>query len=237
MRMLTSVKMNSPMLGSYVNPLTPVPKLMTIAVAEPYSAYPAATCLRPGWSASDDLGKPSDSFLHTHKKHRNQSAYCAIEFVFTCKLRKCCQSKPNSRYSMNHPTGRSTRYIFRVYRSRFRSHFDFPPIPIDMLCTTTATYWWTVHSTERPIFSLLLLGHSSRQRCRDCNRNHDNRSAPNFLFLHTVGRCQLFSQPMRLLWLPSECNSAVATNRQWHLWICAVRPRRNALVSSHSNRM
>lgn len=140
--MLASVKMNSPILGSYVNPLTPVPKLMTIAVAEPYSAYPAATCLRPGCSASDGFGKPSDSFLHTQEKHRNQSASSnrAIEFVFTCKSRKCCQSKPNSRYSMSHPTGRSTRYIFRVYRSRFRSHFDFPPIPTDMLCTTTAAY-------------------------------------------------------------------------------------------------
>ena len=36
---------NSPMLGSSVNPCTPLPVVYTSMVDEPYTTYPAATCL------------------------------------------------------------------------------------------------------------------------------------------------------------------------------------------------
>lgn len=63
MVMLGSVRINSPMEGSYMNPLTPFPKDSTIMVAEPYRAYPAATRLLPGCRASATTGSPGDVFL------------------------------------------------------------------------------------------------------------------------------------------------------------------------------
>lgn len=62
---LGSVKINSPMDGSYINPLTPFPfpKDITSMVADPYSAYPAATSSLPGRRASDSDGSPFEVFL------------------------------------------------------------------------------------------------------------------------------------------------------------------------------
>lgn len=64
---LGSVSMNSPSEGSYMKPFTPRPRpsASTIIVAEPYSAYPAATTSRPGRNASVSDGSPDDVFLHT----------------------------------------------------------------------------------------------------------------------------------------------------------------------------
>lgn len=91
------------------------------------------------------------------------------ESIFTCKWRKCCQSKPNSRYSMNRPMDRSRQCIFHVYHFQFRWHSHSLPIPTNMSCTMPATYWWTVHWIKRPVFLLLRPGHWSRPKCRDCN--------------------------------------------------------------------
>ncbi len=55
MRTLPSVSRNSPMEGSRVNMDTPAPTVSTIWVLEPYMAYPAATRLEPGCSASAAL--------------------------------------------------------------------------------------------------------------------------------------------------------------------------------------
>lgn len=49
--------------GSNIKPLTPLPVDMTIIVADPYKAYPAATIWLPGCKASDTVGTPSVLFL------------------------------------------------------------------------------------------------------------------------------------------------------------------------------
>lgn len=60
-RIFFSVNINSPIAGSYMNPLTPWPIESTIIVAEPYRAYPAAIKFRPGCSAACSLKSPDCS--------------------------------------------------------------------------------------------------------------------------------------------------------------------------------
>ena len=62
-----SVKTNSPIDGSNMNPLTPCPVDKTIIVALPYKAYPAATICLPDWRASPGAKGPSWGFLKIAK--------------------------------------------------------------------------------------------------------------------------------------------------------------------------